>query len=165
MSPPGQSALDSKQQAKPEQSSIDLNNKLGTRVADYNVISRNFVVALTDVASRFQIPMGIEWVNQVNGGSKVSLSWQGSTVREILDTVVKTQPDYEMVERDGVVRITCPKLVLNRENYLRLKLYQFKVDEVPLPVALLRLHNLASALIYTQEAQGGYGGTLLSKIA
>lgn len=81
----------------------DLSAKLSKRVSSYNLGTVNFIQALLKVSSDFQIPMGISWVNTSATRASSSLSWKDAPVREVVETIVKTQPGYRVQMRNGVV--------------------------------------------------------------
>src|ERR1700674_3039126 len=83
----------------------DLSAKLSTRVDGYQLAEGSFVGALCRVAGDFKIPMGITWVNVPVARQPLALSWNGSTVQEIIEAITQTQPDYRVQIDNGIVHV------------------------------------------------------------
>jgi hypothetical protein len=138
----------------------ELNAKLSSRTVIYNVSAKNFLGALTDVANRFHIPMGIEWLNKPEARAALSLSWNNATVNEIIADIAKTQPGYEVNVRNGIVHISCAKLVQDKQNFLRVRLNRFGVNNEPLEVASRRLRDLIRMVVSPSiQHAGGIAGS------
>jgi hypothetical protein len=148
--PPTPSAASGMQQPK------DLDTKLRTKVDSYQLQANNFVEALTQVASEFQIPMGIEWVNPPTAGARLTLTWKNATVSEILQAIVKTQQGFKIVVRAGVVHVLSPELVPDRENPLKLNVNDFEVQNVPAEVASRQLHEVVKRTLLPPKPQQGF---------
>jgi len=136
----------------------DLDAKLRTGVHSYQLQANNFVEALTRVASDFQIPIGIEWVNTPAARARLTLSWKDATVRDVLQAIVKTQPGFKMLVGTSVVHVSSPDLVPDRENPLRLNINAFEVHNVPVEFASRELHNVVKRTISPPRPQQGAGG-------
>lgn len=138
--------------------SDQLASKLGTRVPKYDLNAGNFVDALTRVGSEFQVPMGIEWVNASAARVKLNRSWKDVTVEEIIQTIVKTQPGYEILVRGGIVRVYSPKLIPERQNFLRLHIDRLHVNREVVEIASRRLRERVKLTVSPPKPQPGGGG-------
>jgi hypothetical protein len=138
--------------------SPDLDTKLGTTVHDYRMSPVNFVEALTHLASDFEIPMGIEWVDTPAARSRLNFSWQHATVREAIRAIVKSQPGYQMEVKLGIVHIYPSKLIRDRQNILKIKIRDFEVHDEFADVASRKLHELVKLIVYRPKPQRGPGG-------
>ena len=56
----------------------------------------SFVEVLVHVSNEFQIPMGIVWVNTPAARAEVAFAWRDATVREVIESIGKTQPGYQV---------------------------------------------------------------------
>jgi hypothetical protein len=140
----------------------DLNAKLQTRVPGYQLQANNFVEALTRVAADFRIPMGIEWVNTPAAKAKVSLSWKNVTAWEVLRAVVNTQPSFKIAVRNGIVDVSCPDLIPDRENPFKVKINEFEVHNARVESASRQLQEIVNRTISPPKPQGGRGGIGMS---
>jgi len=119
------------------------------------------VDALLKVASEYKIPMGMAWVRTTAAMRGVKLSKKDATVEEIIQALVKTQPEYTMTTKNGLVHIFAPGLVPDRENFLRLKVPEFEVQNQVVELAERRLGDIVNATVYPPKpvAGGVRGGT------
>ncbi|HYK88555.1 MAG TPA: hypothetical protein VE398_07280 [Acidobacteriota bacterium] len=140
------------------QQNENLDAKLQMKVNSYQLEVNNFVEALARVASDFQIPMGIQWVNAPAAKARLTFSWKDSTVRGILEAIVKTQPGYKIVVRTGVVHISSSDLVPDHENPLNLRIKEFEVHNVPAELASRQLHEIVRRTIVPPQPQQGLRG-------
>lgn len=136
-----------------------LDTKLRALVHNHQIQAKNFIEALTGLASEFQIPMGIEWVNTPASKVKLTLSWEDATVLQILKEIAKTQPGYQMAVKNGVVHVYPPHLVPDRQNFLRLTLNEFEVDRQPVESALRKLRDQVKLTVSPPKPRKGPGGT------
>src|SRR6266852_7355757 len=135
----------------------DLDAKLRMNLKSYQLQANNFVEALTRVASDFQIPIGIEWVNPPAAGTRVNLSWKNATIREVLQAIVKTQPGFKMLVGSSVVHVSSSDLVPDHENPLKLKINAFEVHNVPAELASRQLHDTVKRTLLPPKPQQGFG--------
>jgi hypothetical protein len=106
-----------------------LDSKLDTLISEYRLTQVNFVEALFHVAGDFQLPMGIAWVDAPAARTKSDLSWSNLTVRQILESIAQTEPDYEVQVANGVVHVAS-RAVPAEQNFLLLRLPSFHAQSV-----------------------------------
>jgi hypothetical protein len=126
---------------------ISLQARLQARVANYTLVSDNFIDALLEVAREYKIPMGIEWVRQASATHRVSLSGKDGTVLEIIRAILEFQPGYQMEERNGLVHVFAPRLLPDPQNFLYLKVGEFDVRDEAVEVAARQLQDLVRASV------------------
>jgi hypothetical protein len=119
----------------------DLTIKLSRHVTNYNLGVFNFLEALIRVSNDFQIPMGIVWVSTSAARAGLPFAWKEATVREIIEAIAKTQPGYQVEVTNGVVHISPPALIADRENFLTLKIPEFKISNQYTEVVISKLHD------------------------
>ena len=76
--------------------------------------------------------------------------------------MVKTQPQYTMITKGGIVHILAPRLVPDRENFLKLKVLEFEVYNQVVELAERRLSDIVNAAVYPPKPLAGAkpaGGT------
>src|SRR6267154_680949 len=83
-----------------------LDAKLHTAVPGYNVSGDTFVTALLRVADEFQIPLGVEWIATPSALEKLSLSWHDTSVMNMVEAIVHSQPGYELRVDGSILHVT-----------------------------------------------------------
>lgn len=126
------------------QSGADLTQRLVQQVQQYSINGKNFVGALIQISSDFQIPMGICWAINKPTDSEKRFSWKNATVRSMIDDIVKSQPGYKTENVNGVVHILAP--IPSRQNFLGLRIGNFSLHDQAVEIANYRLHDLAGTL-------------------
>jgi hypothetical protein len=149
--------------AAQQQASDDLNTRLSTRVNIYNLTAGSFVEALSQAAGEFRIPMGIMWVNKPVAKGRLSLSWSGATVQEIIEEIVATQAGYQVQVSNGIVHVS-PTEITPKQNFLLINIDAFAVPHQVLPLAMRNLHDRVTKIVSPPKPQtyGGSGGSLAS---
>lgn len=144
-----------------QRGSIGLEAKLQTHVTNYRLVGDDFVDALLKVAGEYKIPMGIVWVRASAAMLGVNLSEKNGTVQEIIQALVKTQPEYTMTTKSGLIHIFAPGLVGVREDFLTLKVPEFEVHNQVVELADRRLGDIVRATgSPPKPVTGGFrGGT------
>jgi len=139
---------------------VPLEVKLQARVANYSLVADNFLDALLRVASEYKIPMGIEWVRTPPAMRSVKLTWEVATVEEIIRGVVRSCPGHEMKAEDGVLRIFAPRLIPARQNFLKLRVHEFEVNDEVVEIAERRLVDIVNSTVSPPkpQAKGKMGG-------
>jgi len=100
-----------------------LDRALNQRVAAGSV-SGTFVDCLGKVAQSFNIAMGISVLKTAGTDKSRTVSYKNTTLREIIEAVAKTEPNYEVFVSDGVVRVAT-KAIPPAQNFLNLRLPDF----------------------------------------
>ena len=118
-----------------------LQKRLEAKVEEYTLSEDSFLQALTRVASEFEIPMGIEWVRSPGTIRKIQISWHDGTVHEILQSLVKSQPGYELQITNGVVHVFPRSARADRRSFLNLPIDKFQVENDYVQFASRRLQQ------------------------
>jgi hypothetical protein len=136
--------------------SLELQRKLVARVDAYTVTCDNLMQALTRIATDFQVPMGIEWVRDSQTSRRIDEPWHDSTVSEIIRTLVKAYPGYEV--RFGDVVEIFPSALDDEHDFLRLRVPRFREKNEWLAAAHQKLRRLLEPLIrYVPPTPPGAG--------
>jgi hypothetical protein len=125
----------------------ELDKKLVTHIETYDLSADTFLQALTKVAAQFQLPMGIEWVKAPAHLTKVNFSWQQATVYQILESVVKSQPGYDLDISNGMVHVSPRGFLTDPHNFLNLRVDEFGVQDEFIGVASRRLRDLVRRIV------------------
>lgn len=135
----------------------NLDAKLSKHIDSYNLNECNFVEALVRISNDFKIPMGIEWVNSPAGRASVSISRKGATVQEVLESVTKTIPGYQVRIMHGMVHVANSELVSDQQNFLKLKIDSFSAHGEILEGASFKLRTLIAPRQYGKLSVVGPG--------
>jgi len=130
-------------QASPK---AELAPRLHTTVPDYSVSNTDMVRALLDVASRNQIPMGIEW-GKLRSGRKVNVSLRGANVADIIQAVVNTEPGHVLDVNGEMVHVSYGGSRTDATNFLNKRIPKFDAENEYVPIALAKLRNVAGTVI------------------
>ena len=91
----------------------DVQVRLDTSVAEYNLLASGLADALAKTSKHFQFPIGIEWVKDHH------------TVRQILGSIVEAYPGYLVQIDDGCVHVFRQDFLNDHRNFLNLRLPDF----------------------------------------
>ena len=95
--------------------------KLDSNVNQFTLSGDGMINALAKIAEQFELPMGIEWVEDGQTRRGLNLTWKSNTVRGVLNAVVSSYPGYSWKVQDGVVHVFRRDLVNDSGNFLNLK--------------------------------------------
>jgi hypothetical protein len=131
---------------------------LSKHVTSYSLGPSTLVEALVRVSNDFQIPMGIAWVDSPAASTKTPFAWKNVTAQEIIETIVRTQPGYQVQLKKGVVQVSPSyDLIPNNQNFLKLKLESFEAHDDFVEIASFKLHMLVAPRKYGQLSIGATG--------
>lgn len=134
----------------------ELQSKLAQRIKAFDSESPSTVGQLIDFARRFEIPMGIEWVDKPGESLAPSIHARNTTPQRILQQIIHKDPGNGFILNSGVVHVFSSSLLNDRRNFLNLRLSHFQVKNESLFGAefLLRIgiHDVVN------PNPGGYGG-------
>jgi hypothetical protein len=128
--------------ASTTRASEELDTKLNKPLTNYSLGVTNFVEALIHVSSEFQIPLGIAWLNDPAARTERSFAWKQATVKDVIESIVKTEPDYRVEIRNDIVRVIPLGLVPERQNFLKVKIKEFEVVNGYTDLAILKLRGI-----------------------
>jgi len=117
-----------------------LSAKLNRRVSDCKLGGTPFLGALIRVSNDFQLPMGVAWGDTETARKPVHLSWKGATVREVIQAITRTQPNYGFHVQDGVAHISAG--IPPQQSFLAVEIQQFNVQKQPVELAYFKLRTL-----------------------
>lgn len=135
-----------------------LDAKLSVAVPEYKVTGDTFIAALLRVGDEFQIPLGVEWIATPSAVEKLSLSLHGTSVMNIVEAIVHSQPGYE-VRVDGSALHVISTAIPHSQNFLNLTIHSFEVQNQVVQIAERRLRAAIVATVAPQTV-GGILGSL-----
>lgn len=103
-------------------------NRVESRVAEFDVRGRPLVRAVLDLADQYQLPLGIEYVDSEAMWRPLNLKLSNKSVHEILEALVAQLPQYALRVSSGVVEIYSPKARADRSNLLNTVLNHFETS-------------------------------------
>jgi hypothetical protein len=136
-----------------------IDTKLQIRVPQYTLDAIDFAHAIASIASRFNLPVGIEWVRSQNTLKAFHRSWKDATVQEILTAIVRSQPGYTMDVKGGIVHVFSRTATSRRLDFLDMTVDRFEMRNQIVEIGSRRLRDLVryrmSAGESSHERRGG----------
>jgi hypothetical protein len=135
-----------------------LEQKLET-ATDYVPTSTEPVDQLIEVARKFKIPMGIEWLERESKiSSGTPLTPGKRSVRELIAQIMSVSPEHRVEVANGLVRIYSPNASIHPLNFLNIRLENYFVDDGDLFAAEDQLRWAIRFTLEPQKYKNGYGG-------
>jgi hypothetical protein len=135
-----------------------LEEKLGT-VTDYVPKAIAPVDQLVEVARRFKIPMGIEWVERAGIATPDKTPPSGKrSVRELIQEIVSVSPEHFVEVDDGLVHIYSPIEAVHPFNFLNIRVKSYGVKDGDLFAAEDQLRWAIRFTLEPEKYMNGYGG-------
>jgi hypothetical protein len=120
--------------------------------------SQTPVDQLIQVAQKFKIPMGIEWIEgkhrPVNGG----LDFRKGRVIDLIAAITKDIPDAVVNEEGEILHVFFLHVVSSPLNFLNLRIPEYEAVNRPLHLAERQLRMRINQLLYPNPKSGGTGG-------
>lgn len=133
-----------------------LQEKLET-VTDYVPKAITPVDQLVEVARRFKIPMGIEWVERAATATPDKTPSSGKrSVRELLEEIASVSPEHRIEVDDGLVRIYSPAEAAHPFNFLNIRLKSYVAKEADLFAAEDQLRWAIRFTLEPEKYLNGY---------
>ncbi|HZU41625.1 MAG TPA: hypothetical protein VE994_03060 [Terriglobales bacterium] len=116
-------------------------------IPHYSSHADNFLEALTELASREQIPMGIEWTETPQTLAPVSVKLENTTVEKLVQSIIGTQPGMTMSIENGIVHILPVDSEKRKDDFLNIKIDNFEAQNEYVAVASYRLRTKINSII------------------
>ena len=136
----------------------DLSSRL-SQPADYQPKATTTLQQLIEVAQHYRIPMGIEWIQETNAETVAPPEpINKGTVNDLIVAILQNSPGYLAQQRDGVMQIVKTDFLDKQENFLNLRLSEFRIQDANVfdAEALLRI-SILMKLHPGRGFGGGYG--------
>ncbi len=146
--------------ARPPQVPTGLERKLSERVPAYALDEWGLAPALMAASSTFRIPMGIECIGE-REPKRVVLSWKGATVRQILESVVRTHAGYRLEVQQGLVGVFYAGATEDKANFLNIRLPDFPVRNQYAAVALVSLQRVLKQRLLASPPENQWFGHVM----
>ena len=121
----------------------------------YDVSENSFPTALVKVAQDFRLPMGIEWIRLSSDPQKVRLAWKKATVREILQSIVRTRPGYELKVDGCIVHVFYPNAESDKRNFLNIPVQNFQSEDQYVAFSNQRLRDIVRKTVFPPVPHAG----------
>ena len=120
---------------------LDLDTKLQREVRNYELVAGNFLEGLLAVASKNEIPLGVEWVRGSTTVSPILISLERSTIRQVLAAIVATNSEYGMDVSNGVLHVFPRGSAGAPDDFLNVRIQHFEVKNEFIAVASRQLET------------------------
>ena len=124
--------------------SVELRATLQAPVEGYSVTANTFIDGLLEATGRFKFPIGIVWVRKTSELKPIHISWGDATVEQIVQDIVRVQAGYEVDVRNAVVHVRPRGTISDKENFLKLRISRFDVQNQVAETASKRLGMLVN---------------------
>jgi hypothetical protein len=133
---------------------------------DFRPSTESPVEQLIEVAQRFQVPMGIEWLEQRDGKSNRSTVREpgGKThsVLELIRSILRESPEHQLMIEDNLLHVFSQSSIAHPFNFLNLQIEDFAAQDDSLYGAEANLCTAINMTLYPELYKngwaGGYGG-------
>lgn len=107
-------------------------SNLDAHVKNYVLDADNLLDALFKVATRFQIPLGVEWSQNQETMRNLSLSWTDADLQQVVKDLVSSYHGYQFDFSGGVVHVFPEWSISSQRDFVNLKVEKFFVrNQVP----------------------------------
>jgi hypothetical protein len=110
---------------------------------------------LIELAQRFQIPIGIEWVDDRNKETALPVHLRKTTVREAIRHILQRHPGHGFEMEDGIIHIFSYPFVNDSRNFLNLRIQEFSLVDASLFDAS---HQLQKSILRSLHPELNFGG-------
>lgn len=124
-------------QEKAGKRQLTFDERLESKVAQYDTGGRPFVGAVLDLVCRYQLPLGLEYVDREAVRKPLNLKLTNKPVREILQALVAQVPQYRLRISPDVIEVYSPKARADASNFLNTVVANFaRTGQTPRMVSL-----------------------------
>jgi hypothetical protein len=113
---------------------------------------------LIEVARKFIIPMGIEWVEEIDELPNNSLDFHEGRVIDLIAAITKSVPDAVVNEEGEALHVFFLHAVFSPMNFLNLRIPEYHVFNEELYIAEGLLGTRINMELYPEMYSGGFGG-------
>jgi hypothetical protein len=128
-------------------------NKLVDR---FNTYGRTLVDSVIELAYEYQMPMAIEYAAREATTRPINLEFHNKSLREMVEAIVKEDPQYRVSFSNGIVDIFSPRAREDSSNLLNKVLKDFSVTEMETRKADFQLF----CAVVQAAGSGGCAGSL-----
>lgn len=139
----------------------DVQQILSTRVSRYSLKAANLLQAVGEIASDFDLPMGIEWQGDPSSGQEINRVWTDATVERILSDVAASDVEYRLQVSNNVVHLRNGVLTEASANPLNIRVPSFSAANEYSRMAALKLKEQVNLMLSQRPQQGAaaYAGS------
>jgi hypothetical protein len=132
--------------------------KLSGHIRSYDIEGRSLAECLLDLAYRYKLPLGIEYINQQVVADRSTLKFSSQTLREVISSMVARVPGYRVDFSGGLVDVYSTAGRRDASNTLNIIIPDFSVREVDLGFANFKV---AEALQRTASPDAMFAGDFI----
>ena len=126
---------------------------------DYHIRTVKPDEQLIEVARHFQIPMAIEWLDQLAPADPSNrMKFERGSVLDLIKAIVDQAPQQEVIVEDRFVRIFAPSAFKSRLNFLNMKLKGYCISHESVLGGDFKLRIALDEMFYPKYFKHGYNG-------
>jgi hypothetical protein len=126
----------------------DVQPILSAKVPSYTVKAMNLLQAAAQIASDFNLPMGIEWQGDPDTRKEIIYQWQNATVQKILYDVSSFDVQYQVNISNGVVHLWKGGIAGSPRNPLNITIRDFSVADTYAGQARSKLQDRLNQMMF-----------------
>lgn len=131
----------------------DAQRVLPVTVPRYSVKATNVLEAAAQVASDFNLPIGIEWGGDIRAKKEVSHEWQNTTVEQILRDIASFDVEYQLEFSNGVAHLTKIGLTDSPRNPLNIRMPSFTTEDTYPREAAFKLSDQVGFVMFPRQKE------------
>jgi hypothetical protein len=135
-----------------------LGEKLSSHIRSYDMEGRSLVECLLELAYRYKLPLGIEYIDQKAVADRSTLRFFNQTLRDVITSMVVRVPNYRVDFSGGLVDVYSTAGRGDASNTLNITIPDFSVSEVDLGFANFKV---AEALQRTVSPGAMFAGDFI----
>lgn len=133
----------------------DARRILATTVPRYSIKATNLLQAAAQIASDFNLPIGMEWQGDPDAKKEIAYQWQDTTVERIVDDLAAFDVQYQVEVSNGVVHLRQVTLAGSARNPLNVTVPEFSVSNVQVGQARFKLQDAVNRMIFPRQQENG----------
>ena len=137
-----------------------LETKLNRDLASYDSNRATTLEQLLELAQRFQLPMGIEWVDTPNEKPARPIQERNIKLRDVISRILSAQDGYKFVVANGLVQVMANGIDADSLNFLNITLPSYGAKMKSLWEVSYWLQVRIKVYLHPERNfGGGFGGT------
>jgi hypothetical protein len=120
---------------------------MSKKASGYSLQTDTFIDALLKIATRFELPLAVEWVKTADTLQLVRFSQDETTAAAVLDAVVLSHQGYTWQLENGIVHVFPRTLLTDSRNPLNVRVSGFPKDPITVAGADAFLFNATNEIV------------------
>jgi hypothetical protein len=115
---------------EPSERPMSFEAKLNQRVGRYSSAGRSLTDSVVEIAFKYQLPLGIEFVDRDAVRKPLNLEIHDKSVRELLNALVAAIPEFRIDLSGGIIQLYAPRVREDNKSILNTAIENFEVTDM-----------------------------------